>query len=202
MRNFRRIRQGIEIEPLLREIAAVDAAWALATGRQEKIRVQREALAIPLRGLRKSAIRGRARRDVMESRWTNGSLAFPLARRFIEETAAQLGALPGRAKIVSLPPGKRVYPHIDRGDYYRVHARLHLVLRSTQGSRLRAGDEICRLAEGELWWFDNQQEHEAWNEGQENRIHLIFDVLPQLTWAGIEIPAAQTSSAARLAASG
>lgn len=180
MRYFSLIRDEVDVSSLLEEIAAVGDAWALATGRQEKIRVQREALAIPLRGLRKSAIQGRQRRDVLASRWTSGSVAFPRARRFIQDTAEQLGGAPGRAKIVNLPPGKRVYPHVDRGEYYRVHARFHLVLRSADGSMLRAGDETCRLRPGELWWFDNKAEHEAWNDGTENRVHLIFDVLPNL----------------------
>ena len=178
MLNFSLIRDGIDTSPFLSEIAAVDDAWKQATGRQEKIRVQREALSIPLRGLRKSAIGGRPRRDVLESRWTSGSLAFPRARGFIQEAADNLGGLPGRAKIVNLPPRKRVDPHIDRGAYSLVHARFHLVLRSTQGSMLRAGDEKQLLRNGELWWFDNNQVHEAWNDGDENRIHLIFDVLP------------------------
>ena len=187
MRYFSLIREGVDTAPFLNEIAAVDSAWEQATGRQEKIRVQREALAIPLRGLRKSAIAGRPRRDVLESRWTSGSMAFPLARKFIEETAESLGGLPGRAKIVNLPPGKRVYPHVDRGAYYLVHARFHLVLRSTDGSMLRAGDETQRLRNGELWWFDNNQMHEAWNDGSENRIHLIFDVLPPATSRSLPI---------------
>ncbi len=178
MENFHLVRDNIDVSPFLREIASVDDAWDQATGRQEKIRVQREALSIPLRGVRKSAIRDRKRRDVLESRWTSGSVAFPHARRFIDDIAMSFDALPGRAKIVSLPPGRRVYPHIDRGLYYHVHSRLHLVLRSSHGSLLRAGDETNRLGEGELWWFDNSKEHEAWNDGDENRIHLIFDVLP------------------------
>ncbi len=178
MLNFSLIRDAIDTEPFLNEIAALDGAWEQATGRQDKIRVQREALSIPLRGLRKSAIAGRPRRDVLESRWTSGSVAFPHARRFIQSAADELGGLPGRAKIVNLAPGKRVYPHVDRGAYYLVHARFHLVLRSTHGSMLRVGEETQCLRNGELWWFDNNKIHEAWNDGDENRIHLIFDVLP------------------------
>jgi len=178
VRYFSLIRDGVDVDPFLAEIAAVSDAWELATGRQEKIRVQREALGIPLRGLRKSALRGRPRRDVHESRWTSGSAAFPTARRFITSTAAALDCQPGRAKIVSLPPGKRVYPHIDRGDYYRLHARFHLVLHSPAGSLLRAGDELQRMQPGELWWFDNKQIHEAWNDGDDHRVHLIFDLMP------------------------
>jgi len=178
MQNFKLIRCGVDPQPLLAEIAAVDGAWAQATGRQQKIDVQREALAIPLRGLRASAVAGRKRRDVHESRWTSGAAQYPLASRFLEDSALALASLMGRAKIVCLPAGQRVYPHIDRGEYYRVRDRYHLVLRSTAGSWLRAGDEEVRMREGELWWFDNNVLHEVHNDGDEDRIHLIFDLLP------------------------
>lgn len=140
--------------------------------------VQREALAIPLRGLRKSMIFGRKRCDVHESRWTTTSADFPVARAFLEEIADALACDLSRAKIVSLPVGKRVYPHIDQGEYYRLRGRYHLVLKSAQGSWLKASDEEIRMQEGELWWFDNDQMHEAYNDGNEDRIHIIFDLLP------------------------
>ncbi|MEX0369506.1 MAG: aspartyl/asparaginyl beta-hydroxylase domain-containing protein [Tateyamaria sp.] len=178
MRYFQKIRENVAVAPFLSEIAAVDDAWANATGRQEKIAVQREALAIPLRGLRKSMILGRSRRDVHESRWTTGSINFPVARAFLEDVATELDADLGRGKIVCLPTGKRVYPHVDRGEYYRLRGRYHFVLKSSDGSWLKAGDEEIRMQEGELWWFDNDQMHEAFNDGDEDRIHIIFDLLP------------------------
>lgn len=176
--HFKLIRSGIDPTPFLTELMSVEGAWAAATGRQDMIDVQREALAIPLRGLRASAIGARKRRDVHESRWTNGSVAYPLARRFLEDIAAAEDSLMSRAKIVCLPAGRRVYPHIDRGAYYRVRNRYHLVLRSAAGSWLKAGDEEVRMQQGDLWWFDNNQIHEAANDGDEDRIHLIFDLLP------------------------
>jgi len=178
MKYFKKIRSNVPVEPFLTEIAGVSDAWANATGRQDKIAVQREALAIPLRGLRKSMMFGRARRDVHESRWTSGSVAFPVARAFLEDVATALDADLSRAKIVCLPAGKKVYPHIDRGEYYRLRGRYHFVLKSSTGSWLKAGDEDIRMAEGELWWFDNNQMHEAFNDGDEDRIHIIFDLLP------------------------
>jgi hypothetical protein len=184
VKYFKRIRAEVDVQPLLDEIAAQDGAWDTAVGRQSKIKVQREARAIPLRGLRKSAIGDRKRWDVHESRWTTGSHASPLARGFLEAFSAEQGASLGRAKLVCLPPGHRVYPHVDRGEYYRVRDRYHLVLRSAHGSMLRAGDETVSMKTGELWWFDNKQEHEAVNEATEDRIHLIFDMLP----AGSDFP--------------
>jgi hypothetical protein len=179
MQFFRLMRRDIDPTPLLNEIAAVDGAWDGATGRQQKIKVQREALSIPLRGLRKSAIRNRKRRDVHESRWTTGSQNFPLACSLLQAFAEAQDAVLGRAKIVCLPAGRRVYPHIDRGDYYAVRDRFHLVLRSARGSWLKAADEEIRMREGELWWFDNKQLHEADNDGDQDRIHMIFDLLPR-----------------------
>ena len=178
MRYFRLLQSHIDPGPLLAEIAAVDNAFMSNCGRQEKIAVQREALSIPLRGLRASAIGGRERRDVHESRWTTGSQRFPLARTFLEQAGEQQGGLLSRAKLVCLPPGHKVYPHIDRGEYYRLRNRYHLVLKSA-GSWMRAGDEEVRMQTGELWWFDNNQIHEACNDGNEDRIHLIFDLLPR-----------------------
>ena len=195
MKYFKLIRENVPTAPFLNEIAAVDDAWANATGRQDKIAVQREALAIPLRGLRKSQLFGRKRRDVHESRWTSGSVAFPLARAFITDVAAELDADLSRGKIVCLPAGRKVYPHIDRGEYYRLRGRYHLILKSSAGSWMKAGDEEIRMKEGELWWFDNDQMHEAHNDGDEDRIHIIFDLLP----AEMRSKAAAATERARLA---
>ena len=179
MNHFKLIRSAIDPKPFLAEIASVDGAWDASTGRQDKIAVQREAMAIPLRGLRKSAIGASKRRDVQESRWTSGSAAYPVACAFLKEIAEALDSELSRAKIVCLPAGRRVYPHVDRGEYYRLRNRYHLVLKSTHGSWLKAADEEIRMREGELWWFDNDQPHEAFNDGDEDRIHMIFDLLPR-----------------------
>lgn len=200
MLYFKMIRSRIDPAPFLSEIAAVNDAWAQATGRQDKIAVQREALAIPLRGLRKSMLLGRKRRDVHESRWTNSAASFPVARSFLVQTAAALEADLGRAKIVCLPAGRRVYPHVDRGEYYRLRGRYHFVLKSTAGSWLKAADEEVRMREGELWWFDNDQMHEAFNDGDEDRIHIIFDLLPHALRPRVE--AARAKAEAALAQSG
>lgn len=179
MQYFRKIHDDIAVEPFLEEIGAIDGVWFEQTQRQVSAPVQREALAIPLRGLKKSAQGDRPRRDVHASRWTTGSARLPGCRRFLEMFARSQNSLMSRAKIVCLPAGRRVYPHIDRGDYYRIRDRYHLVLKSATGSFLRAGDEDVRMREGELWWFDNKQVHEAFNDGDQDRIHMIFDLLPR-----------------------
>lgn len=176
--HFRLVRADVPLGDFLAEIDARPEDWEAITGRQSKIKVQRETRSIPLRGMRKSAQGDRKGRDVHASRWTTTSHRYPAFRRLLETLALELDAVLGRAKIVCLPAGNKVYPHIDRGEYYLFRDRYHLVLKSSLGSWLKAGDEEIRMREGELWWFDNKQMHEAFNDGEEDRIHLIFDMLP------------------------
>ena len=189
MKYFRKMKQNVAVRRFLEEIDSIPEAWDLSTGRQDKITVQREAQSIPLRGLVKSKIEGRERRDVHESRYTTISRKFLVARAFLESFAAEQDAELSRAKIVRLMPGRRVYPHSDRGEYYRLRDRYHLVLQSTTGSYLKSGDEEVRMREGELWWFDNKAVHEAFNDGTAERIHMIFDLLPQARFAEVYGPA-------------
>lgn len=195
MEHFRLIRAEVDLEPLRLELAQHGSAWDLQQGRQLTAPAQRHTNAIPLRGLRRSRIRGRRRRDVHESRWTSLSAQFPATRAFIEAFAAEQQGKPGRARFARLPPGKTVLPHMDRGEYYRFRDRYHLVIRSEKGSLLNAGGESVRMQEGELWWFDNKAVHDACNDSDADRIHLIFDLLP----AGVE-PSTQVEDPASLLA--
>lgn len=179
MKNFVLLKKAIDTGPLLAEINQQADPWGGQTGRQDKIKVQREALSIPLRGLQKSKIAGRKRWDVHESRFTTTSKRFPLAIKFIKSFAAERDGKLSRAKLVNLQPGCRVYDHIDRGDYYRIRDRYHLVLQTGEGCYLTSGEEVGYFNQGELWWFDNKRSHEAYNPSQIDRIHLVFDLLPK-----------------------
>jgi len=161
----------------LDEIASVPDAWGLNAGRKQKIAVQRDVDAIPIRGLRKSKIAGRDKWDVHESRFTNISRNFPKIRALLTSLAEELNGELSRARIVRLPPGGKVYPHIDRGEYYRQRDRYHLVFVTAPGNLLTCEDESVHMKTGELWWFENKREHSAENASDVDRIHFIFDLL-------------------------
>jgi len=101
---------------------------------------------------------------------------FPAILNWVEQRAIALGGALGRVALVRLAPGGRVYRHVDHGRYYQWRDRYHLVLHSPAGSLLGAGEEWVRMQPGELWWFNNKAPHEACNESDDWRIHLIFDI--------------------------
>jgi len=175
MKYFKLIRSGIDVAALLDEVQSQPEAWLANTGRQDKIRVQRETNTIFLRG----AV---PRPDLnlnenQESRPTPASKSFPRALAFMTQFAEEMDCQLSRATIVRLKPTSQVYRHIDEGSYYFLRDRFHLVLKSSAGSVLMSGGEQVRMQEGELWWFDNKQHHESYNESDEWRIHYIFDTL-------------------------
>lgn len=179
MRYFRRVELAPDFEPIRTELAVNRGAWYSQTGRQDRVGVQAETNAIPLRGLRRSRIMGRRRRDVHESRYTSLAEQFPATTGLLERLAQSLGGELGRAKFARLPPGAVVKPHADRGQYYKRRDRYHCVIESRGGSSLTAGSESVRMQPGEIWWFDNKAIHSARNDSDLPRTHLIFDLRPK-----------------------
>jgi len=176
MKYFKLIRSGIDVAPLLEEVRSREDAWLIDRGRQDKIRVQRDTNTISL-----SAAVHRPDLDInenQESRFTSVSKTFPRALAFMTEFAREMNCQLSRATIVRLKPQSQVFRHIDKGSYYFLRDRFHLVLQSPTGSVLMSGGERVRMQEGELWWFDNKQYHESYNESGDWRIHYIFDLLP------------------------
>jgi hypothetical protein len=179
LNSFRLINQNVDVLPLLAEIEAQANLWTQDTRRQEQIKVQQETQTIPLRRARRPFPQGVTQtRDVHASALTPWAKQFPLILGWIEAFVTDLGGELGRASIVRLAPYGRVHRHIDHGEYYRHRDRYHLILKSSCGSLLIAGEEWARMQPGEVWWFDNKVPHAAYNPSDQWRIHLIFDVLP------------------------
>ena len=194
---FTKLAEHVNVMPFLEELDAAPEMWSADTSRQRKVRCQRHTRNIFLRAPKKPLPPGATNaNDVHESRTTPAARRFPRALAFCERIARELEATLGRATLVALLPGCRVYPHVDAGAYYRVRDRLHLVLKSSQGSPLSAGDETVVMRPGELWAFDNKARHWANNPSQETRVHLIFDLLPP-PGRGFHVLPADESSRAR-----
>ena len=81
----------------------------------------------------------------------------------------------GRVLVVKLPPGASITPHIDSGSHAVYYERFHLCLQAGPGCHFRVGEDWVEMKAGELWWMQNQIEHEVTNESDVDRIHLIVD---------------------------
>jgi aspartate beta-hydroxylase len=73
----------------------------------------------------------------------------------------------------ALRPGARIPPH---NGYTNVRLICHLPLIVPGNCALRVGNETRPPREGELVVFDDSIEHEAWNNSNELRVILLFDI--------------------------
>ena len=96
-------------------------------------------------------------------------------------TAELLGAAPlcdvalhaPNAFFSILAPKTRIPPHTGATNMRFI---VHLPLVVPKGCGFRVGAERREWREGEAWVFDDSFEHESWNDSDERRVILIFDV--------------------------
>lgn len=164
---------------LLDEILSYPEIWHQCdASRPLRVPVQQETQAIFLR--RASSCQDLPSQDNQDSHWTKVAENFPKICAELKRLVHQLDGTLSRVMIVRLKPRGKVYRHIDNGAYYILRDRYHLVIKSENGSLMFAADESVIMQEGELWWFDNNQHHQAENLSNSWRIHIIFDLLPNV----------------------
>ena len=91
---------------------------------------------------------------------------------------------PGRtptAMFSLLKPKTRIPPHCGVSN---VRLVTHLPLIVPPDCGFRVGNDIREWVPGQAWVFDDTIEHEAWNDSDQLRVILMFDIWhPQLTSA-------------------
>ncbi|MBX5461880.1 MAG: aspartyl/asparaginyl beta-hydroxylase domain-containing protein [Steroidobacteraceae bacterium] len=118
--------------------------------------------------------------------WRNGERIdancerCPQTARVLAE--APLLDIPGRAPTAFfslLKPKTRIPPHTGVAN---TRLTVHLPLVIPEGCRFRVGSETYPWEPDRAWVFDDTIEHEAWNDSDEPRAILIFDIWnPYLT---------------------
>jgi aspartyl/asparaginyl beta-hydroxylase (cupin superfamily) len=78
-----------------------------------------------------------------------------------------------------LSPNTKIPPH---NGLFNTRYICHLPLIIPDGCGFRVGNDVRKWEEGKVWIFDDSIEHEAWNNSDEDRYILLFEVWrPELT---------------------
>lgn len=182
MKNFLKIAEGVDVVPLLVEIAAQPELWdqnTLRTAHPQTAHRQVSDIWLRFNDLSGYEKTGDVAAVVDEHESINYEAfrRLPAARFLIFSLMARVqGERLGRCLITKLPPGARIDPHVDGGSHAAYYERYHIVLQAQPGVVFRAGDESVFMRPGEVWWFDNAQEHEVVNSSADDRIHIVVDI--------------------------
>jgi hypothetical protein len=90
--------------------------------------------------------------------------------------SAPIPTISGRSPMAlfsMLKPGMHIVPHTG---FLNTRLICHLPLLTPPGCRLRVGNEVRTWEAGKMLIFDDSIEHEAWNEGNETRVVLLFEI--------------------------
>jgi hypothetical protein len=84
----------------------------------------------------------------------------------------------GVAMIVKLLPDNKILPHSDDSPYLSAARRHHIPLKTNKDVMFFVGDETKHLGVGECWEINNSKIHAVTNHSEEDRIHLMIDIIP------------------------
>lgn len=83
----------------------------------------------------------------------------------------------GRVMIANLHRDGVIDPHEDEGAYADHYDRFHLVLHALPGVRFNVGPYHFEPKRAELWWFNHKITHSVVNVSEDDRLHLIIDMV-------------------------
>lgn len=170
MRNFKKLAAGVEIEPLLGQLAAHPELWGANCWRK-KLGVHSEMTDIWVRFAEKEEDFARPH----FASWYPAFHALPALEKMIFDAMALVRASHlGGVLITRIPPGQKIGAHVDRGwhpEFY--NTKLYFVLKSNPQCVFRVEDERVAMEPGDLWQIDNTREHDVHNDGDSERMTLI-----------------------------
>jgi len=184
MRNFLKLAHNINIVPLLHAVQRQPELWnqnRLRTTHEQSPHTQVDDIWLRFNDLKpyegKELSEYAPVMDEHESICYPAWFKLPEAQGIIFDLMRLVqGTRLGRVLITRLAPGKRIAPHVDGGTHAAYYERYHCILKNAPGSNFRAGGEVLCMQPGELYWFDNSQEHEVVNQSMDDRITLIIDI--------------------------
>jgi hypothetical protein len=185
MKNFLRLSAGVDVLPLLLAIKRRPDLWKEDTYLRDYpqgpfAQIESIMLRFPVKSVyetEEELQKLRSTYDQHESIDYPAYKLLPEARPLVMNLMAYVhGERLGRVMINKIAPGGVIYPHADTPEHAEYYSRFHIVLQSQPGVVFRAGDEQVYMATGEVWWFDNKQEHEVINNSADDRIHMIVDI--------------------------
>lgn len=84
--------------------------------------------------------------------------------------------------LTKLPKQKNIDWHYDCGSFFNNSHRIHIPIITNDDVIFKIGDEEKNMKVGEMWEINNNNlRHGVFNNGNNDRIHLMFDWLKEYT---------------------
>jgi hypothetical protein len=105
-------------------------------------------------------------------------LLYPLLKPLIENLENVLDGKAGRVLLTKLNPNSSISPHVDNGYYLSVVHRVHVPVKTNEKVVFTVDGVSRHIAKNECVEISNSQQHSVVNNSDEERIHIICDIVP------------------------
>lgn len=113
--------------------------------------------------------------DEHDSVWYPAYQELPALKEIVFPLMAQVeGERLGGVLITRIPQGHEIKPHTDKSWHVDYYDKFYVSLKSEVGANFYCGDEVLNPKVGEVWRFDNREEH--WVENKSNGIRMTLIV--------------------------
>jgi hypothetical protein len=103
---------------------------------------------------------------------------YNLVLPIVTELETQHNGKHGRIFLAKLFAHKAISPHADWQEYLLVSRRNHIPIITNTNVHFTVGDETKVMKTGEVWEINNSKVHSVVNDGEDDRVHLIIDIIP------------------------
>lgn len=177
LETFRfRYLKNYDIQEIKKVILELEKEWLLDTSRQDTFEVHKETVTFFLTDYdllwKPNDTYAMSVRDATHDLW---KLTLPIIRD-LEEIH---GGKAGRVIFPNLKAGGVIQPHVDAGDYLDVSRRNHIPIITNPKVFFGIEGGWLNMLEGECWEINNMLTHEVRNESDQDRVHLLIDIIPK-----------------------
>jgi hypothetical protein len=163
-----------DISVLKNIVEKLDKEWEENTSRQEKTYSQKDTQSINIVDF--------------SLQWTPGSTYDPKfvlnntnlfheINLIIKDLENKLDGKVGRVLLTKLLPNKKISQHKDYQRYLVLNNRCHIPIITNEKVNFIVGEESINMKEGDCWEINNARVHSVINDSDQDRIHLIVDII-------------------------
>lgn len=105
----------------------------------------------------------------------------------IEPLEKKVIGVAARILLIKLNAKSDVSTHTDGGDYLSTVRRYHIPIITNDEVFYVVNEEKIHMDKGECWEINNFKPHSVLNNGEEDRVHLLIDIMPRRYFENVKI---------------
>lgn len=165
-----------DISHISKHISGFDSEWKINTSRQDQQNpVHKNTESYFILGNIGEWVPGK---NILPINVCRDKQLWKMVRPIIRDLERFHAGVASSAMIVKLMSEKDVMPHIDESEYLKSVRRSHIAIKTNDSVIFHVDKETKNIKTGECWEINNSKTHFVENNSDEERVHLIIDVMP------------------------